>query len=121
MEVSKNSHLETTLQQECTDALLPVRDALEVLNGQWKLPILITLAGGSKRFKQISRELTPITDKKLSQELKDLESNNLILRTVYETFPPRVEYTLTDYSQSLASVITSLKEWGLFHRKTIIG
>lgn len=121
MEGSENMQLGTTLQQECTDALLPVRDALDVLSGQWKLPILIALAAGPKRFKQISKELTPITDKKLSQELKDLEANNLIQRAVYETFPPRVEYTLTDYSRSLASVITSLKEWGLFHRKTIIG
>lgn len=120
MTSSNITQLETTLQHECTEALLPVRDALEVLSGPWKLPILITLSDGPKRFKQISKELTPITDKMLSRELKDLEANNLIVRTLHETFPLRVEYKLTEYSQSLASVIAALKEWGLIHRKTII-
>lgn len=106
----------TELQQQCTNALLPVRDALEVLSGNWKLPILITLASGGKRFKEISRELNGITDKMLSKELKDLETNALVLRTVHETFPPKVEYTLTEHSLSLATIIGSLKDWGLLHR-----
>ena len=121
MEASNALQPEMTLQQECNHALLPVRDALDVLSGNWKLPILITLSSGGKRFKQISREVSGITDKMLSKELKDLEANELILRSVYGTFPPVVEYTLTEYSQSLAGVISSLKDWGLLHRKKIIG
>src|SRR5882757_7718788 len=112
---------EKKLKQECTNALLPVRDALEVLNGHWKLPILISLSGGAKRFKQISKEVTGITDKMLSKELKDMETNKLIVRSVYDTFPPTVEYTVTEHGLSIWPVITELRNWGLLHRKKIIG
>lgn len=109
------------IQQECSNALLPVRDALDVLNGTWKLPILIVLYSGSKRFSEISKELNGITDKMLSKELKDLEVNQLIVRKVYATFPQRVEYTTTPYTLSLLPVISSLKTWGIQHRAKIIG
>ncbi|MDR6940698.1 winged helix-turn-helix transcriptional regulator [Mucilaginibacter pocheonensis] len=108
-------------QHECNHALLAVRDALEVLNGKWKLPILITLSDNPKRFKQISKEIDGITDKMLSKELKILEANKLIERTVYDTFPPTVEYSRTKHSLSLADVILALKDWGMVHRKEIIG
>jgi len=121
MVTSKKLKGRPTLQQECTNALLPVRDALEVLSGRWKLPILITLSSGVKRFKQISKEIDGITDKMLSKELKDLEINKLVKRTVYDTFPPTVEYAVTEHSHTLTKVITELREWGLLHRKKIIG
>lgn len=106
---------------ECNAALLPVRDALEVLSGRWRLPILITLSSGPKRFKQISKEISGITDKMLSKELKALEENKLLTRKVYDTFPPMVEYTPTEHSKTLTNVIVALKEWGELHRKEIIG
>jgi DNA-binding HxlR family transcriptional regulator len=107
--------------QECMAALLPVRDALEVLSGRWKLPILITLGDRPKRFKEISKDINGITDKMLSKELKDLEINKLVTRTVYDTFPPTVEYSRTEHSKSLTNVIMALKDWGTLHRKEIIG
>jgi len=107
--------------QECMGALLPVRDALEILSGRWKLPILIALSDGPKRFKEISKIINGITDKMLSKELKDLEVNKLVTRTVYDTFPPTVEYSRTEHSQSLTTVIVALKDWGTLHRKEIIG
>ncbi|WP_291144251.1 winged helix-turn-helix transcriptional regulator [Flavobacterium sp. UBA7680] len=107
--------------QECMAALLPVRDALEVLSGRWKLPILIALSNRPKRFKEISKDINGITDKMLSKELKDLEINKLVTRTVYDTFPPTVEYSRTQHSQSLGDVIMALKDWGTLHRKEIIG
>jgi len=106
---------------ECRSMILPVRDALEVLNGRWKLPILISLSFGPKRFKQISKEVNGITDKVLSKELKDLEMNQLIKRTVYDSFPPTVEYTVTAHGRSLEKVIAELRNWGKSHRKKIIG
>ncbi|MPR36702.1 winged helix-turn-helix transcriptional regulator [Salmonirosea aquatica] len=109
-----------TLQQECSAALLPVRDALEVLGGNWKLPILIILSDRPKRFGQISRELAGISDEMLSKELKDLETNKLVIRTVHEAFPPKVEYKLTEYCHSLASVLSALKNWGSNHREIIM-
>lgn len=106
---------------ECVNAILPVKDALDVLSGRWKLPILIALSFGNKRFKQISRDVQGITDKVLSKELKELETNQLITRTVYDTFPPTVEYAATEHGQSLFDVIVALREWGIKHRTKIIG
>ncbi|SHF99678.1 winged helix-turn-helix transcriptional regulator [Flavobacterium aquidurense] len=106
--------------EECLAALRPVRDALEVLNGRWKLPILIALSNRPKRFKEISKDINGITDKMLSKELKDLEINKLVTRTVYDTFPPTVEYARTEHSHTLYNVIGALNEWGILHRKEII-
>jgi len=108
-------------REACMGALLPVRDALEVLSGRWKLPILITLSDGPKRFGQISKEIAAITDKMLSKELKDLEMNRLVVRTVHDTFPPTVEYASTAHSKSLNDVIIALRDWGLRHRREVIG
>lgn len=108
-------------QPECTRALVPVRDALEVLNGKWKLPIIISLSFGAKRFGQIAKDINGITDKMLSKELKELEINQLVTRSVYDTFPPTVEYSITDHGRSLERVINELRFWGLKHRKKIIG
>lgn len=107
-------------QKECTNALLPVRDALQVLSGSWKLQILISLTASSKRFKEISKDVFGITDKMLSKELKDLEANKLITRTVYDSFPPTVEYAITEHGQTLWPVISALKDWGSVHRKKIM-
>ena len=106
---------------ECASVLLPVRDALEVLSGKWKLQIIAALTMQNMRFKQISKELNGITDKVLSKELKDLEGNQLISRTVYDTFPPTVEYSITDHGKSLGKLIQELMAWGVKHRKKIIG
>lgn len=108
-------------QSECAKCIMAVSDALEVLSGRWKLPILVSLKFGNKRFKQMSKEINGITDKMLSKELKELEINQLITRTVYDTFPPTVEYAITDHGHSLDIVILSLKNWGAIHRKKIIG
>jgi len=101
--------------------LLAVKDALEVLSGKWKLPILIALLNGAKRFKEIAREVPGISDRMLSKELKELESHQLVIRKVIDAFPPVVEYSTTDHTMSLHSVIGALKDWGYHHRKHIMG
>lgn len=106
---------------ECSKMILPVRDALEILSGKWKLPIIISLTFGTKRFKQISTEVQGITDKMLSKELKELEVNQLVKRTVIDTFPPTVEYSITEHGKSLDKLIQELRDWGMAHRKKIIG
>jgi len=108
-------------QETCTKAILPVRDALDILSGKWKLPILISLSFGNKRFKQMANEIPNITDKMLSKELRDLEMNQLIKRTVYDSVPVMVEYSMTSYGQSLEKVIEELRNWGTQHRKRITG
>ena len=117
---TKNKAIEKN-HQECAKMILPVMDALEILTGRWKLPIIISLTFGNKRFKQISKEINGITDKMLSKELKELEMNQLITRTVYDTFPPTVEYAITEHGKSLDKLLFQLREWGILHRKKIIG
>ncbi|MCF2493778.1 MULTISPECIES: helix-turn-helix domain-containing protein [Dyadobacter] len=99
---------------------MPVRDALEVLSGKWKLQIIISLLFGNKRFSQIAKEIPGITDKMLSKELRDLEANCLVKRTVYDSIPVVVEYTLTEYGHTLKPVIEVLRTWGLAHRNRIM-
>jgi len=106
---------------ECVNMIVPVRDALDILSGKWKLPIIIALSFGNKRFKQIAHEIPNITDKMLSKELRDLEQNHLVKRTVYDTFPVTVEYSMTEYGKSLDKVIDELRKWGVAHRKRIAG
>ncbi len=106
---------------ECKQMMLPVRDALEILSGKWKLPILVSLGFGNKRFSQMANEIPNITDRMLSKELRFLEENQLVKRTVYPTVPVVVEYSMTQYGQSLEKVINALRDWGIQHRKRIIG
>jgi DNA-binding HxlR family transcriptional regulator len=105
---------------KCTSMLLPVTDAIEVLNGKWKLPILISLTFGNKRFGEMAKEIPKITDRMLSKELRELEMNQLIKRTVYDSVPVMVEYSITEYGHSLDNVILELYKWGKEHRKRII-
>lgn len=105
----------------CPKNVLAIKDALEALEGRWKLLILFSLSTGNKRFTQISKEIAGITDKTLSKELKNLEANKLIKRNVYDTFPPTVEYSITTHGKSLEKVMDELHHWGLSHRKKIIG
>jgi DNA-binding HxlR family transcriptional regulator len=105
---------------ECKKNLLPVKDALDILSGKWKLPIIIALTFDNKRFKEMQREIDGITPKMLSKELKELEINQLVKRTVYDTLPVTVEYSLTTYGKSLHKVIEELRTWGMQHRKRLL-
>lgn len=107
-------------QEQCMGMILPVRDALDVLNGKWKLPILISLTLGNKRFGEITREIPKITDRMLSKELRELELHGLVKRTVFDTIPVIIEYSVTEYGHSLDKVITELRNWGVQHRKRTI-
>ena len=105
---------------ECAKAILPVRDALDILSGKWKLPIIIALTFGNKRFSQMAKEIPGITDKMLSKELRDLEMNKLVKRTVYDAVPVIVEYSMTKYGKTLEKLIDELRDWGIQHRKNMI-
>ncbi len=103
------------------ESIRAMKDALDILSGSWKLPILAALYDGEKRFKEIAKDVEGISDKMLSKELKDLETNHLVKRTVYDTFPPTVEYSVTEHTATLYDVMQSLREWGMVHRKKIVG
>jgi DNA-binding HxlR family transcriptional regulator len=106
--------------ESCTKSIAAVRDTLYVLSGKWKLPIIIALSAGPSRFKDLQRQLQDITPKVLSKELKELEMNDFVTRTVYATSPVSVEYELTKYSQSLDKIIDEMREWGLQHRRRMM-
>jgi len=106
-------------KETCTQSIGAIRDTLYVVGGKWKLPIIIALSEGPLRFKEIQKSLVDITPKILSKELKDLELNEFVTRTVYATSPVSVEYELTEYSLSLNKVLLALRDWGMLHRKRI--
>lgn len=112
--------MEKITQQECTRHLIAVRDALDVINGKWKFQIIIALWEGNTRFKDIERRIPKITARMLSKELKDLETHQLVKRTVYDTLPVTVEYIATQHADSLKPVIDGLREWGMLHRRKIL-
>jgi DNA-binding HxlR family transcriptional regulator len=100
-----------------SEFILAVNDTLNVLSGKWKLPIIGSLLFGKKRFKEMERCIPNITARMLSKELKELELNGMIKRTVYDSIPVSVEYELTKSGRTLTMVLDSMAVWGLRHRK----
>ncbi len=90
----------------------PLRQALEIIKGKWKISIVHKLWDGKKRFKELERLVEGITPKMLIQELKDLERNGLVKREQFHTIPPTVEYELTPLGKELESVVASLYKFG---------
>ena len=104
---------------ECAGSLKNVIDAMYVLNGRWKLALILCLMESPKRFGEIQNEISGISPKVLSNELKNLEINYLITRTVYSTTPVNIVYEATKYSHSLKKVLVELSAWGKNHRQKI--
>jgi DNA-binding HxlR family transcriptional regulator len=93
----------------------PVEATLSVIGGKWKVVILWRLVSGTKRFNELQRSISPITRKMLTEQLRDLEKDNLIVRTVYPEVPPKVEYSLSDYGRTFIPVMQAMAQWGLVH------
>ncbi|MEI7503519.1 MAG: helix-turn-helix domain-containing protein [Paludibacter sp.] len=90
----------------------PVTATLQLIGGRWKTIVLYCLSNGTKRFGEIAVRIPDISRKVLTEQLKELETDGLILRVQYKEMPPRVEYSLTDMGKSLSSVIRELEKWG---------
>ncbi|WP_202390801.1 helix-turn-helix domain-containing protein [Flavobacterium sp. Sd200] len=105
--------------QACSVRLNAVGDALYVIGGKWKLRIIIALSEGHRRFNELQRAIEGISAKVLSNELKDLEINGFVKRTVHTGTPVVVEYEPTAYTGSLHNVLTALAEWGMMHREKL--
>jgi DNA-binding HxlR family transcriptional regulator len=111
-----------TQAASCEQELAAIRDSLEILGGKWKLRIMRHLNNHIDKkntFKKIQREVEGISAKMLSKELRDLEINLLVSRTVMDTKPITVNYAITDYGLSVFPVTETLVHWGLNHRKKI--
>ncbi len=105
--------------QECTSRVRYISDALYVLNGKWKLPLIFTLRQAPGRFNEILKSMDGITPKVLAKELRDLEINGFIVRKVYSTAPITGIYETTDYSDTLKKLLFELGDWGEQHREKI--
>lgn len=108
--------------EQCNDAMLAIRDSIEIWGGKWKLMILLYLvikADDKNYFMEMVRGIPGISGKMLSKELKDLETNKLVKRVVHDTKPVTVEYIITEYGKSFVPIAEQLLEWGLSHRKII--
>lgn len=89
-----------------------VEAALGLIDGKWKGVILFHLMSGRMRFNALARKLGAVTQRMLTKQLRELEADGLIVRTVYAEVPPRVEYSLSTKGKSLEPVICALKAWG---------
>lgn len=96
--------------------VLPVKcslkDVLDILGGKWAMPIIYTLSKGKMRFKEIERSIHGINTRMLVKELKNMEANGILIREVFATVPPTVEYTLTYKGEKLQPIIKELHKWG---------
>lgn len=116
----KNSGEKQKTMEACSSKILAVRDALEIFSGKWKIPIIGALIYLEKSgFKELQRMVGDITPKMLSKELKELEMNHLVARTVIDTRPVTVTYSITEYGKTCQSVIFELYKWGERHREKI--
>jgi len=90
----------------------PVTATIQLIGGRWKTIILYTLTAGTKRFGEIAVRIPSISRKVLTEQLKELEADGLILREQYKEIPPRVDYSLTEMGKSLSAVFRELEIWG---------
>ena len=93
----------------------PAEVTLDVIEGRWKVLILWQLFHGAQRFSELFRALEGITQKMLTQQLRELEKDGIVHRKVYPQIPPKVEYSLTSLGESLRPVVDAMCEWGLKH------
>ena len=108
-------------QQEQKKRMRAVQDSMDALNGKWKISIISSICCyGKRRFSDILNDVVGISNRMLSKELKELEINRLIKRTVLDTQPITVQYELTDHGNTLQTIVSNLTDWGIQHRKTII-
>lgn len=102
--------------------MMAVQDTMDVLRGKWKITILSSICFYNKRrFSDILNDVNGISNKMLSKELKELEINQLITRTVIDTHPVTIHYQLTEHGKTLRTIIDNMTEWGKRHRRKIIG
>ena len=102
--------VETAIKKELPSC--PVETTLTLISDKWKVLILRDLMTGTKRFGELKKSIGHVSQKVLTAQLREMEENGLLTRTVYAEVPPRVEYTLTDLGYSLKPILDALREWG---------
>jgi DNA-binding HxlR family transcriptional regulator len=97
----------------------PVEAAIDVIGGKWKALILWWLHQRTWRFAELRRQIPGITEKMLTQQLRELEADGIVERRVYPMVPPKVEYSLTEYGLSLKRALRAICDWGQTHMERI--
>lgn len=98
----------------------PVEVTVDVIGGKWKAVILFHLMDGKKRFGELKRLYPSISQRILTLQLRQLEHDQIVKREVYAQVPPRVEYSLTEFGESLAPLILELKAWGKKYEEKVL-
>ena len=98
-----------------TQLTCPVQRTIALMGDKWKILVFIALSDGSRRFGQIQRALDGVTAKVLTRQLRDLERDGFLMRTVFAEVPPRVEYELTELGRSFLPIVEQLKDWSAKH------
>ena len=97
----------------------PVELTLLLISNKWKVLIIRDLLDGTKRFSELKKSITNISQKVLTSNLREMEENELLTRKVYPEVPPRVEYTLTDIGYSLKPLLDDMDKWGTWYRNEV--
>lgn len=97
----------------------PVEMTLQLIGDKWKVLIIRDLLAGTKRFNELMRSVTGITQKVLTSHLRSMEAAGLVSRKVYPQVPPKVEYTLTETGYSLKPILDSMMLWGTDYKKNL--
>ena len=95
----------------------PVATAVQLIGNKWKLLIIQRLLDRSHRFNELCRSIDGLSEKVLSENLKQLESDGIVVRTAYPESPVRVEYSLSEIGESMRPIIGALQEWGLEYKE----
>ena len=98
----------------------PVETTLTLISDKWKVLILRDLMTGTKRFGELKKSLSGISQKVLTSQLRQMEASGLIMRRVYAEVPPRVEYSLTELGASLQPVLLAMQDWGMAYKKRLL-
>ena len=93
-----------------------VKTTLDVIGGKWKPLIMFLLSSNTMRFSELQRSIARITQKMLTQQLRELEKDGLVKRKVYAQVPPKVEYSLTPYGKTLLPIFKTMDMWGKLHK-----
>lgn len=109
------------MEQPAKKYRIGVEVTLEVIGGKWKSLILYHLAGGVKRFNELRRLIPNVSHKVLSQQLRELERDGLVIRHDYQEVPPKVEYELSEYGSGLIGVLDFFCYWGEAHLDRVYG
>jgi len=107
------------MKRNQAEELQALQDTLYFIGGKWRIPVINSLCNGNRRFREIERSIPGITTRMLSRELKDMELNKLVKRTVYTDTPVLIEYEPTEYCRTFGKIISEMIKWGREHRKVV--